>query len=60
MNEPYKSYFERYVTLCEQVVSLAEEYHETRAITAATQLADKFYELIQMEGYNGHKLYEDM
>ena len=60
MNESYKSYFERYVTLCEQVVSLAEEYHETRAITAATQLADKFYELIQMEGYNGHKFWEDM
>lgn len=60
MNELYKSYFEKYLTLCERVVALAEEYHETRAITAATELADKFYELIQLEDPKGHKIIEDM
>lgn len=60
MNEPYKSYFEKYLTLTEQVVALAEEYHEFRDITAATELADKFYELIHLEDQKGHKIIEDM
>ena len=49
MNEPYKSYFEKYAELCGKAVALAKEYHETRAITAATELADTFYEIIKME-----------
>ena len=49
MNEPYNSYFKRYSKLCEEAVALAEEYHETRDITAATKLADTFYEIIKME-----------
>ena len=49
MNEPYKSYFARYTELCDKAVTLAMEYHETRAITVATELADTFYEIIKME-----------
>ena len=48
MNESYKMDIEKYLNLSKRIVALAEEYHKTKAITAATELADNIYELIQL------------